>query len=305
MKRRTFIKKTGILLSSIPFSGFAGAQIKKLPIYLFSKHLHWLNLEEMFKTAAHIGFDGIDLTVRPGGHIEPKDAVAKLPHAVELGKKYNVPVKMITTAITGSEDPFAKDIIQMMGELKIDRYRTGWLPYDKQKPIKDQLDHYTTQLKNLADLNEEFGACGMYQNHSGSKMGSAMWDIWYILQKIESEFLGCQFDIRHAVVENTYAWKNTFRVLKPYIKCIGIKDFIFVERNKKIELKNVPLGEGSVDFAEFFKMTKEYSLSVPLSLHLEYPLGGADKGKNKLTIGPDIVLAAMAKDLKYLRSIIS
>jgi len=48
-------------------------------ICVFSKHLQWLDFREMASAAREIGFDGIDLTVRPGGHVDPARVVEDLP----------------------------------------------------------------------------------------------------------------------------------------------------------------------------------------------------------------------------------
>ena len=43
-------------------------------------------------------------------------------------------------------------------------------------------------------------------------------------------------------------------------------------------------GEGMVDFDTYFKLLKSYGLQPPVSLHCEYPLGGAEKGKYEISI---------------------
>ena len=82
MKRRKAIKRG--LLGSAALSGLGAISVKSSPmgnlvkspweINLFSKHLHWANYEDMAKIVSEIGFDGIDLTVRPKGHVEPEHA---------------------------------------------------------------------------------------------------------------------------------------------------------------------------------------------------------------------------------------
>ncbi len=55
----------------------------QMPFCIFSKHLQWLDYESMAGAAARLGFDGIDLTIRPGGHVPPEQAEEKLPRVVE------------------------------------------------------------------------------------------------------------------------------------------------------------------------------------------------------------------------------
>jgi L-ribulose-5-phosphate 3-epimerase len=56
-----------------------------------------------------------------------------------------------------------------------------------------------------------------------------------------------------------------------------------------------------VDFRRFFRLLKEYKLEIPVSLHYEYPLGGAENGSSKLTIERNDVISAMKKDLSTLK----
>ena len=64
----------------------------------------------------------------------------------------------------------------------------------------------------------------------------------------------------------------------------------------------MPIGEGMVDFKKYFGFLKKYNLNPPVSLHLEYPLGGAEKGKFEITVDREIVYNAMSKDLKAIRA---
>ena len=111
-----------------------------------------------------------------------------------------------------------------------------------------------------------------------------------------------QYDIRHAMIEGLKSWPITLRSIADKIHSIDIKDYEYVKTEKGWNVKNVPLGEGNVNFSSYFKLLEELKVHAPISLHLEYPLGGADKGRTELTIPEEEVIAAMHKDLNYLRS---
>ena len=64
---------------------------------------------------------------------------------------------------------------------------------------------------------------------------------------------------------------------------------------------NTPLGEGMVDFDRYFSLLKKYNINVPVSLHLEYGLGGAEHGAAKISIDKKEVFAQMKKDLTFLQ----
>jgi hypothetical protein len=60
-----------------------------------------------------------------------------------------------------------------------------------------------------------------------------------------------------------------------------------------------------VRFQQFFAMLAKSGFHGPLQLHFEYPLGGADQGKTKLTMQPSEVFAAMKRDLRQLRGFLA
>ena len=93
------------------------------------------------------------------------------------------------------------------------------------------------------------------------------------------------------------------KLLQDKIKVIVLKDFKWGKVGNKWKAVNVPIGEGMVDFKKYFGLLKEYGLNPPVSLHLEYPLGGAEKGKFEITVDRKVVYDAMTKDLQAIRKL--
>ena len=48
---------------------------------LFTDNLSDMKIEQVCREVKKRGFDGLDLTLRPGGHVLPKDAEMGLAHA--------------------------------------------------------------------------------------------------------------------------------------------------------------------------------------------------------------------------------
>src|SRR5436309_2712604 len=69
----------------------------KLKIAIFSKHLEFLEGDELAKCAAELGVDGIDLAVRKGGHVEPERVKRDLAPLVATIRQHGLEVPMITT----------------------------------------------------------------------------------------------------------------------------------------------------------------------------------------------------------------
>jgi len=272
---------------------------------IFSKNLHWLGYDEMAKVVADLGFDGIDLTVRPAGHVLPERVTTDLPKAVEAIKKAGLSVYMITTAIDDATAPHTEAILKTAGSLGIGQYRPGWFKYDAKRNIDDYLADTTSKLKDLAELSGEHKIVTAYQNHSGEFFGAPIWDLQAALRKINSPWLRSQYDIMHATVEGANAWPMGLELVRPYISSVDIKDFIWEKKNGKWSAQVVPLGEGMVDFKRFFSKVAEGGWKVPLSVHYEYPLGGVENGATTLTMKREDVLLAMKADCVKLRTMMA
>ncbi len=251
---------------------------------------------------AECGFDGADITVRKDGHVEPERVQDDLPRVVEAMKNVGKEVTMITTTILKADEPYAETIVRTASSLGIRYYRPGWHAYDPGLTVQDNLKNFEQQLRGLSKLNEKHNIKASYQNHSGTSLGSPVWDLGQLLHHLDSSWIGCQYDIRHATVEGGNSWPLGFEYIKPYINSLDIKDFQWKNENGKWIVQDVPLGEGMVDLERYFKLISTLPTSIPMCLHMEFPLGGAEHGHKKITMGPEEIKKAMKKELTFLRS---
>ena len=279
----------------------------KLKVAIFSKHLLFLQGAPLAQAAADMGFDGIDLAVRKGGHVEPARVKEDLPGLVAVIRQHGLEVPMLTTDIADASTPFAEEIMRCMAELNIHHYRWGGFKYNNDSSISAQLDALKPRVAKLADLNARYKVGAMYHTHSGFDLvGAPIWDLHELLTGLDPAAVGVNYDIGHATVEGGFGgWIDSLRVTGPYLRGIAVKDFLW-EKDKKNQWRPAwkPLGEGMVNFAKFFQMVKAAHFSGPLQLHFEYPLQGADEGV-KTVSNPKEVFSAMTRDLKQLRSYLS
>jgi hypothetical protein len=70
-----------------------------------------MDWRRLARSAKRLGFDGLDLTVRKGGHVRPERAAEDLPRAVGMAREEGVDVPMITTALTSADDPTARAVL--------------------------------------------------------------------------------------------------------------------------------------------------------------------------------------------------
>jgi sugar phosphate isomerase/epimerase len=309
--RRNFIKKSILAGSFIPFvhgaaQGSAPAKAQsasRLKVHVFSKHLQFLNYQDMAEVAAEIGFDGVDLTVRPRGHVLPERVESDLPKAVEAIRKTGLAHTMMTTAVENAANSTDKKLLETASKVGIEFYRMNWLSYPDKKNIPDAITGFQQTIKDLGELNKKLKITGCYQNHSGDRAGASIWELWDMVQKADHQYTGVQYDIRHAVVEGGLSWRNGLRLIQPHIKILALKDFVWEKKNGNYVVQNVPLGDGMVDFKTYFSLLKEYNINVPVSLHYEYPLGGAEHGETEITVDKKVVFDAMKRDLRLLHEL--
>ncbi|WP_299550600.1 TIM barrel protein [Seonamhaeicola sp.] len=309
MRRRDFIKHT-VCASSLVFIGFPNwrftkGQFKERRVYIFSKHLQWLHFSEMAKVAKNLGFDGVDLTVRPGGHVEPQEVEEQLPKAVEAIRAEGLIIDTITTAITDANDKQTIQIIKTAANLGIKQLRLGWYHFEENLSLELNLTRIGEKLSALDRLCGTYNIRADYQNHSGDDFGASVWDIREVYNSIKPKWLGIRYDVRHASLEGFNSWTTDLKAIHKYVKSLDIKDFVWETTKDGVHVENVPLGHGDVDFDTYSKLLENLQIQGNITLHLEYPLGGAEHGDRKLTLEPKSVLRAIEKDLKFIKRNIS
>jgi L-ribulose-5-phosphate 3-epimerase len=309
LTRREFLHQSlSTTLAASALVGLAPEEVLSygdFQISIFSKHLHWLDWSEMASLAKEIGFDAIDLTVRPGGHVSPENVKTDLAKACQAIRRKDVDVSIITTNITSADDPLSTAILRTAAELGITHYRMGWIQYDQSKTLNENLKMIAAEFTKLEELNQRFNMFGDYQNHAGNNFGSSIWDLHKVLSDIKAVKTGCQFDIQHATVEGANSWRADLELIGPHIHSVDVKDFKWKTDGDKQRVSGEPLGEGVVDFNSFFKILKRLKVGCPITLHFEYPLGGIENGERSITISRDAVVNAFRRDLTSLKRLLA
>src|SRR2546427_4758598 len=253
------------LLAAMSATTFLGGCVPPAPtasaghlkISVFSQHFQWTNCREMAAIAKDVGFDGVDLTVRQGGHVLPERVEGDLPKAAEDIRKAGLELPMITAEIVDISSPHAEAILKTASRVGIRYYRWGGFAYSASKSIPDQLAEFKARIKDLASLNKEYGVCAMYHTHSGiDRMGASIWDLWYVLKDFDPGYVGVNYDIGHATVEGGYGgWISTARVTAPMMRGVAVKDFRWgPNANGRWQPQWCQPGQGMVEFAKFFTM---------------------------------------------------
>src|SRR5438270_2553482 len=241
---------------------------------LFSKPLPAMDWRRLAQAAKSVGFGGIDLTVRRGGHVQPERAAEDLPKAVVAIREEGLDVPMITTELTSAYDPAARAIFSTAAKLSIPFFKPGYYQY-KMVNVRRELEEAAGQFRGLVTLSKQYGIQAGYHNHE-EYIGAQVWDMASVIDALDPKWAGFYFDARHAVAEGGVGgWKIATNLVMPRLKMVAVKDFRWEKLENGWTPKNCPLGEGMVDWRYFANALAARGRQGPIALHLvDHAAGG-------------------------------
>ncbi len=303
--RRTFIKKAaaagalGLTAPSLAANrDYSTKAVKK--ICFFTKHLQWLDFDDTATVLQEAGFDGSDLTVRKGGHVVPEEVASLLPKAIRAMDKRGLRVPMVVTGVKSANDRDLDTFLGVLADNGVQHYRMGYLAYEREKSMEQNIAAFREIFARLAEKNQAHNLCGAYQNHAGTRLGASIWDLKAALEGIAPDYLGCQFDVRHAAFEGMRSWENDMLAIQGHIRTTVLKDFRWTEPlDKKWQSINVPLGQGVVDFETYFRRFAALERDDPISIHAEYPLFSTEEEQLPKTKKMELAITRLQRDLSF------
>lgn len=288
MTRRTVIGA----LAAVPLAAAPVTATNRPTLCIFSKHMAQFGHEDLARHAKEIGFEGIDLTVRPKGHVLPENAAQDLPRAVEIIRARGLSVPMITTDLQGPADAAARPTLSTAAKLRIPFWKPGYHRYaklDAPGAAEKTVAEMRPQLGGLAAMSKEYGiTCGVH-NHSGDYFGAAVWDIRDVIAPLDPASVGYYFDPAHATIEGGLGnWRISLNLVSSRLKMLAMKDFYWTKgKDGRYVSTWCPIGQGMVDWPRVFAHLRSISFTGPLTLHIEY------QSKDEL--------AAIAQDFEFVR----
>jgi sugar phosphate isomerase/epimerase len=273
---------------------------------MFTKHLQELPIAQAGEVVKELGFDGVDLTVRPGGHVVPEHVEHDLPEAVRVLRSLGLVTGFITTAITGPEDPYAEAIFRTAAEQGIRFLKLGYWRYEGFGSLRRQIAETREKLRYIQKLARTYGVRACIHSHSGPYLSAVAPVVAMLLEGFDPDALGAYVDPGHMTVEGGGAgWKIGLDLLSDRISLVAVKSFgWFREPDKSGRMiwrhKLVPLEEGTVRWDEVFACLRQAGFDGYVSLHSEYQGPGSWRD-----LSLSELIEQTRRDLAYIKRVVA
>lgn len=241
------------------------------PIVAFSQNLIEVEYPELGDIVKQMGFDGVDLCVRPGGHVEPRLANVDLVRAFEVMSGNGLIVPVVTTAVTTPGDRTAVPVIALAGMSGAKAFRTGNWSYSGVPSLPQRLVEVQRDLATLSAIGRQYNIAAAIYNGVGDSVGASIWDVQRIIEPLDQQWTGYFFDIGNATAQGAAGgWETALRMVLPRVKAVSVQDFIWEKQNDRWQMTRCPLGEGMVDWTKFFQILAQANYAGSITVEVGY-----------------------------------
>jgi sugar phosphate isomerase/epimerase len=246
-----------------------------MELILNSKFFANLSVEQLGDKARELGYDGVDLCVRPGHPVHPENVETALPAAVKRWTEEGLVCPMATAPVT-LNDPTAPEVPRLFAGCAaagVPRLKIGFWRFREGQSFWEQLEAAREALGCFAELAREHGVQVVYQTHSGPCLGSNCAGLAALLAGFDVEEVGAYPDFGHLALDGEDLAMG-LAMIQGWLSIVGIKDACHAPQPPGSEPpfvpRFVPVGKGCVNWRRAFAVLRRLGFDGPLSVHTEY-----------------------------------
>ena len=294
-----------VMSSTLAADGDSRESAPQPSVGAFTKSFQDRSIPEVCHIFKQMGLDGLDLTVRPGGHIDPKAVATKLPEADQAAKAAGTRILFLTTAITAA-DADAERLLAAASEVGIDRIKLGYYRYTTFGKLSRELKQVRQRIAAVVKLAGRYNVLPCIHIHSGNFIPSHGTQLYQLIEDFTPQEVGAYVDPLHMALEGGRdGWRQGLDLLAPWIALCSVKNFDWVKdkRDKHGQqlwrTRTVPPADGICPLPQFVAALKTLNYKGPYSLHSEYKSSHSFR-----PLDTDGCIAQTATDLKYFRTLL-
>ena len=280
-----------------------------MQIVLNSKFFNHLSVEDLGETAKNLGYDGLDICLRPNHPIDPNNALVKLPSATRIWEEQGLICPLATApADLNQPDARAESLFAACAESGIPRLKIGFWQFESNDDYWQLFDRARKALDGFTALSRRYQVQTCYQTHSGPCLGSNISGLMYLLKGFDPQEVGAYPDLGHLELDGE-DWPMGLSMMGNYLTVVGIKDVCYSQWEESFSPIYRPyfvkVGSGILDWKNSLANLHQSNFNGPLTVHTEYQfdetiirqVGYAD------TSPPNLEKWAK-EDIQYLRKIL-
>lgn len=270
-------------------------ETKTPAITVFTKP--WQNLEigALADLIAELGFDGIELPVRPGFQVEPDTIETTLPEAVRSFKERGLAIHSVAgdldeqtaTALVGSGVPILRTMLKI----------------ESGKSYRENVESFRDTCQEIGAVLEGTGTTIGLQNHCDEFVTSAI-GVIHAIDPLPEEQVTAVLDLGHTGLDGEME-DIAIDIAWPRLSLINLKNAIrFPEGKDKFgatiwKRTWVPGREGYTSWSTVIEELAKRNYQKPICLTCEYK----DEGGRGLS-GNDVI-PPLKEDLAFLKELIA
>ena len=165
---------------------------------MFSKLLKDLDVDRLGEAIKELGFDGIDLAVRPGYPINPDNVSTALPAAAKRWEEMGLVVGLLTTNFDflDPSKPEVEPLLAACAEAGCRRIKLGYWIH-RGEPYWEGVDKIRKALAGFVKLCRKYDVCVAVHNHSGPYYGSNCAGAMHLVRDLDPRHVGVYIDPGH------------------------------------------------------------------------------------------------------------
>lgn len=253
-------------------------QRNQMQFVLNSKFFQELSVQELGEKMIELGYDGIDICVRPGHPVNLENVEQVLPKAYRIWQDQGL-ICPLATAPVNFNDPAAPEVERLYAACSasgIPCIKLGYWMFNEGDDYWQVLDRARESLEAFARLSDRYRVKSCCHTHSGPCIGSNCAGLMHLVKGFEPERVGAYPDFGHLTFDGEDLAMG-LAMIREYLTIVGVKDGFHMPQPQGSEPPHIPmftnLGAGSVDWHRALTLLSGMGFEGALVVHTEYHFG--------------------------------
>lgn len=237
-------------------------------LVVFTKSFQEHSLPKLIRHVQEIGAEGVDLAIRPGYTVEPKD-LENLPQIAKTFRAEGLSIPLVSAPgdLLSASDERAPVFLRAMAEAEIPLLKLGYFTLNPGEDYWEHVDAARQELSKWESLARSHGVTAVYHTHSCTArkfyLGSNASGLAHLIREFDPNFVGAYIDSGHLVKEGE-PFSLATMIAGKHLRMVAFKEMD--ARTKKV----VPAGEGDVNWDDVFSALINHGYTGALSVHAEF-----------------------------------